>query len=321
MSGTSRRDKILLNPYRDWAKGQGIPIYEGFGLDLLALETSRWDFTETNGALVHLNGRGDYASVFLIDIPEAGKTRRMQHCFEEVIYVLEGHGSTTVLLSDGKPRSFEWGPKSLFSIPLNCPYQIFNSSGRERVKLASTTNLPITLNLYHDEEFVFRNPFWFKQREGPEPFYDGDGELQLRTPGLNTWETNFIPDLSNLQLQPWDERGGGSSNIMLIMSDGTMHAHVSEMPVGTYKKAHRHGPDFHVYCVKGEGFSIFWCFQSKRVRSSSFPSCSRPAIKCSICISTRALNPAATMPPPSAAVGIPSMSEKRRCIGARNQRT
>ena len=85
MSSTSKRDKILLNPYRDWAKAQGIPIYEGFGLDLLALETSRWDFTETNGALVHLNGRGDYASVFLIDIPEAGKTRRMQHCFEEVI--------------------------------------------------------------------------------------------------------------------------------------------------------------------------------------------------------------------------------------------
>jgi hypothetical protein len=30
------------------------------------------------------------------------------------------------------------------------------------------------------------------------------------------------------------------------------------MPVGTYKKAHRHGPDFHVFCVHGEGFSILW---------------------------------------------------------------
>lgn len=77
----------------------------------------------------------------------------------------------------------------------------------------------------------------------------------MRTPGLNTWETNFIPDLASLQLQAWDERGGGSSNIMLIMSDGTMHAHVSVMP-GTYKKAHRHNPDFHVYCVKGAGFRI-----------------------------------------------------------------
>jgi hypothetical protein len=98
MNSPSGRDKILLNPYREWAKAQRIPIYEGFGLDLLALETSRWDFTETNGALVHLNGRGDYASVFLIDIPEAGKTRLMQHCFEEVVYVLEGHGSTSVVV-------------------------------------------------------------------------------------------------------------------------------------------------------------------------------------------------------------------------------
>jgi hypothetical protein len=87
----------------------------------LALETGRWDFTETNGALVHLNGRGDYASVFVVDIPEGGKTRRMQHCFEEIIYVLTGDGSTSVMLADGTARSFEWGPKSLFSIPLNCP--------------------------------------------------------------------------------------------------------------------------------------------------------------------------------------------------------
>jgi mannose-6-phosphate isomerase-like protein (cupin superfamily) len=251
-------DKILLNPYRDWAAAQRIPIYEGFGLDLLALETSRWDFTETNGALVHLNGRGDYAAIFLIEIAEGGSTRRMQHCFEEVFYVLEGHGSTTVTLADGRSRSFEWGPKSLFSIPLNCPYQLFNASGRERAKLASTNSLPVTLKLYHNEDFVFRNPFRFRDREGPDNFFEGDGELKMRTPGLHTWETNFIPDLERLKLQAWDERGGGSSNIMLVMSDGTMHAHVSEMPVGTYKKAHRHGPDFHVYCVNGEGFSIFW---------------------------------------------------------------
>jgi uncharacterized RmlC-like cupin family protein len=258
MTSADRREKILLNPYRDWAKAQRIPIYEGFGLDLLALETGRWDLTGTAGALVHLNGRGDYASVFVIDIPEGGKTRRMQHCFEEVIYVLSGHGSTSVALSDGSSRSFEWGPKSLFSIPLNCPYQMFNASGRERARLASTNDLPVTLNLYHNEDFVFRNPFRFTEREGPDLFFEGNGELQMRSPGLNTWETNFIPDLADLELHSWSERGGGSSNIMLVMSDGTMHAHVSEMPVGTYKKAHRHGPDFHVYCVRGEGFSIFW---------------------------------------------------------------
>jgi hypothetical protein len=45
---------------------------------------------------------------------------------------------------------------------------------------------------------------------------------------------------------------------MFVLADGMMHAHISEMPVGTYKKGHRHGPSFHVMCVTGQGFSLMW---------------------------------------------------------------
>jgi hypothetical protein len=72
---TESKDRFLLNPYTDWTKAQGIPVYEGFGVDMLACETKPWDFTEANGALVHLKGRGDYVSVFVHDLPPGGKTR------------------------------------------------------------------------------------------------------------------------------------------------------------------------------------------------------------------------------------------------------
>ena len=37
-----------------------------------------------------------------------------------------------------------------------------------------------------------------------------------------------------------------------------MKAHTSAMPVGTYKKAHRHGPDFFIFNVTGSGYSLMW---------------------------------------------------------------
>ena len=38
MAGEAK-PKILLDPYMDWAKGEGVPIHLDFGHDLLALET------------------------------------------------------------------------------------------------------------------------------------------------------------------------------------------------------------------------------------------------------------------------------------------
>jgi hypothetical protein len=37
-----------------------------------------------------------------------------------------------------------------------------------------------------------------------------------------------------------------------------MIAHVSEYPVGTYKKAHRHNPGAHVLILKGKGYTLMW---------------------------------------------------------------
>jgi hypothetical protein len=49
--------KFLLDPYLDWAEGEGVPIFEDFALDMLALETAPWDRFGLNGAICHLKGR------------------------------------------------------------------------------------------------------------------------------------------------------------------------------------------------------------------------------------------------------------------------
>lgn len=250
--------KFLHDPYLEWVEGEGVPVVEDFGIDLIAVETKPWARYDTNGAIVHLKGRGDFISIFIIDIQPGGKTSPQQHLFEEVVYVLEGHGSTTVKTQDGRTHSFEWGPKSLFALPLNAEYQHFNASGQENAKLSSTTSLCVMLNLFHNTDFIFNNDYRFPEREGTEKSFSGEGDFIPKRPGRHMWETNFVPDLSSFELRKWEKRGAGGSNMMFVLADGSMHSHMSEMPVGTYKKGHRHGADFHVFCVTGEGYSLLW---------------------------------------------------------------
>jgi gentisate 1,2-dioxygenase len=250
--------RLLTDPYMEWLQEQGLPIVEDFGVDLLEVETAPWSQMGANAAFVNLKGRGDFISVTLLDLPPAGATEPQRHLYEEVVYVLSGRGSTTVESPDGRSHSFEWGPKSLFALPLNARYRHFNASGSEPARLASTTNVPMQLKLFHNREFVFDNPWTFDERLGSEHHFTGQGDFIPTRPGRHMWETNFVPDLSGFELRKWDARGAGGSNMMFVLADGTMHAHMSEMPVGTYKKGHRHGADFHIYAVTGNGYTLLW---------------------------------------------------------------
>ena len=250
--------RVGVDVYLEWLSKEGIPVTEDFGVDLLKVPTARWERYDAGGAAVHLKGRGDFLCMFVFELPPSGATSPQRHLYEEVFYVLEGHGNTTIDTSDGRKHSFEWGPRSLFAIPLNARYRLFNGSGAKNARLVSTANLPAVLNMFHDHGFVFANDWDFEARVGNAKYFGGEGDFIPIRPGNHLWETNFIPDLAAIELQPWGDRGAGGSNIMFILADGTMHAHISEMPVGTYKKAHRHAADFHVMCVTGTGYSLLW---------------------------------------------------------------
>jgi mannose-6-phosphate isomerase-like protein (cupin superfamily) len=255
---TDHAKRFLLDPYLDFVAKEGPPVHEDFAIDALAAKTDHWPRFDCKGAFLHCKGRGDYVAAYTLDVAPGKRTAPVRHMYECFIYVLEGHGSTKIDLGNGKTHSFEWGPHSLFAIPLNTGYQIFNGSGTERALLGCTHNLVVTLNLYHNERFVFGNDFSFSERFGDPKYYEGDGDFTPIKPGRHIWETSFVPDLTNVEVKTWVERGAGGASITFMLADGTLHAHTSEIPTARYKKGHRHGEGVHIWAVTGHGYSMLW---------------------------------------------------------------
>jgi hypothetical protein len=115
------------------------------------------------------------------------------------------------------------------------------------------------MNILHNLDFIFNNPFQFKDRfAGQRDYFSAEGKL-FKTPdwGQKIWETNFIPDILKLDLIIWKERGVGKS-MAFELSENSVAAHISEFPVGTYKKAPRHEAGAHVQIVSGEGYTLMW---------------------------------------------------------------
>ncbi|MGE5537783.1 MAG: hypothetical protein ACM30I_04140 [Gemmatimonas sp.] len=250
--------KELIDPYLDWVAAEKVPVHTGIAVDLLTVETRPWPRFGYDGAIIHLEARGDFVTLFLADLPPGCASIPTKHMYEQLVYVLSGHGSAKLEAPDGREVAFEWGPHSLFAIPLNMRYRLFNGSGRERARLALCNTFPLVYNYFMNERFVFDCPSTFPDRLGASEWFEGDGKEVAFDRGPTLWETNFVPDVSSFRLKPLASRGPGSSNIQFILGNGVMKAHVSAMPVGTYKKCHRHGPDFFIFNVTGSGYSLMW---------------------------------------------------------------
>ena len=113
-------------------------------------------------------------------------------------------------------------------------HQHFNGSGREPARFVAVTNAPPVINLFEDIDFVFNCAHDFKNRFAGEPdYFAAKGEQK----GL-LLDTNFVADAVKLPLISAKERGAGGGHIRFNMAKGSMNSHISQFPIGTYKKAH-----------------------------------------------------------------------------------
>jgi oxalate decarboxylase/phosphoglucose isomerase-like protein (cupin superfamily) len=242
-------------PYTRWVRGEGLDIISAhYVRNLRTVELKPWARRGGKGVFINHEASRTSNDCYVCEIAPGGKLAPQRQLFEEMILVLDGRGSTSVWNDAGQRITFEWKAGALFAIPLNAWHQHFNGSGQEAARYVAVTNMPPVMNLYEDVEFLFNTPYDFKGRFAGEPdYFSNKGEQK----GL-LLETNFVADAVNLPLISAKERGAGGGHIRFNMAKGSMNSHISQFPIGTYKKGHRHGPGAHVIILSGEGYSLMW---------------------------------------------------------------
>ncbi len=242
-------------PYTRWIKDEGLEIIPALYVrNLRTVELKPWARRGGNAVFVNHDASRISNDSYVMEIPPGKKLEPHRQLFEEMILILEGRGSTTVWNGEGKRITFEWKAGSLFAIPLNAWHQHFNGSGKEPARYVGVTNAPPVVNLYEDIDYIFGCDHDFKSRFNGEPdYFSAKGEQQ----GL-LLQTNFVADAINLPLISAKERGAGGGHIRFSMAKGSMNSHISQFPVGTYKKGHAHGPGAYVIILSGEGYSLMW---------------------------------------------------------------
>lgn len=259
-----------------WMHAQGIPVHHGYHVeDLRALELGWWAERECNAAFLVLSGQEGKSEVRVTEIPPGKTLPRTKFAFDEIVYVVEGRGLTTIGAGDSsRATTFEWQQRSMFMLPRNCETQFSNTQGRSPARLLHYNLLPICMTIMPDPFFFFGNPYTDLGVLGDgmqEVFSDAKElppsvEAAARGTGRVMWYGNFFPDMGI-----WDRlhtdavRGAGSERVGIQFVNSAMRSHMSVFATGLYKKAHRHGPGVVIVIPGGEGYSVMWEQGQERV--------------------------------------------------------
>ena len=249
--------------YERWVEDDlGLDLHRGyFANNLKKVAVKPWEERGISAAFYDIIGAESLAGMYVGEIAPGRSGRQAQQLCDEVIFVIGGRGTTMVETPKGQV-SFEWGPNSLFAIPLNHPYQMHNSSGREPARFVSVNTIPIVYNLFRDSKFVFGGCDWQFDRINADAalsdsvLYKPDAKHE-RT-AVNLHETTFVPDIFNVQRTSFAERGSGNKTVYFELANSVISAHFAEHPGLQFFNPHRHGPSAFVFTLQGSGYTLMW---------------------------------------------------------------
>ena len=253
--------------YDRWMESQGIPIYRDYYIeDGRTLELGFWEERGHPAAFLQLAGQEGVSESRITEIPPGGSIKPYKFALEEVVYVLQGRGVTTVWADGGERRSFEWQEHALFRIPGNHWVEYASMAGDAPVRLLHYNNLPVSMSTVQDPSFYFNSEHKTAADAldgGGDGFY-AEAKVVENDPGRagrvrSYWYGNFFPDMRAWdKLVPFKGRGAGGTTVFVQFPGSELTAHMSVFPSKTYKKGHRHGPAFVIVIPFGEGYSVMW---------------------------------------------------------------
>ncbi len=248
--------------FDDWVASEGLDLLRGYKIDdVLTVPLKYWARTGGYAVHVQLEGTGGLNGAQVCEIPAASELKPQRHLYEELIYVVSGKGAASVWYPGQARQTFEWCAGSLFAIPLNACYQLFNGSGRDVVRYVAVTTAPITFNLIRDADFIFGCDATFPDRyQGETDYFSGEARMESFTGWghpVSVAFANFYPDVAAIPFAA-SSRGAGTRHVQYELANGVSSAHRLEMPGGTFTKLHRHGPGAHVLWLQGEGYTVMW---------------------------------------------------------------
>lgn len=252
-------------PYDEWMESTGLPIHKGYYIeDLRTLDLGWWEEKQCHAAFIQLLGQEGVSSARIVEIP-AGKTLpSVKLELDEIVYVVDGRGLTSVWKGDGAKKTFEWQQHSMFLLPRHQHHQMANMQGEKPARLLHYSYLPMAMSAVPEADFFFDGAYLAPDDNDEEDVYS-EAKL-IRSTGEDTyvdlpayWYGNFFPDM-----RAWDKldanarRGAGGKTVLIQFANSELTAHMSEFSARTYKKAHRHGPGRVILIPRGEGYSIMW---------------------------------------------------------------
>jgi len=119
-------------PYTRWVHAEGLEIQSAMYVpNLHTVELKPWARRGGKGVFLNHDASRTSNDAYVCEIPPGRELAPQRQLFEEMIYILDGRGSTTVWNEAGVKLTFEWKAGAIFAIPLNTMHQHFNGSGKE----------------------------------------------------------------------------------------------------------------------------------------------------------------------------------------------